>query len=69
MKMITSKTFWTAFWSGLATPGMVVASDLPKISRVEYPVLKNSRDAMRSDWVKIGKDFDIVIKREAARQR
>jgi hypothetical protein len=64
MKLITSKAFWTAFWSGIASPGMVLAADLPKISRLEAPACRSDRDAMRSDWVKIGQDFSRVIERE-----
>lgn len=69
MKMITSKTFWTAFWSGIASPGIVLAADMPKISKIEAPACQSDRDAMRSDWVKIGQDFSRVIQRETSQSK
>jgi hypothetical protein len=68
MNRRTHKAFWAAFWSGIAAPGMVCASETPKISRIEtaHSSHKSARDAMRSDWVKIGQDFNTVITREKA---
>lgn len=61
--MKTSKAFWEAFWSGLAAPGMLIAAETPRISRIE-PVQtsrQSDMDAMRSDWIAIGKDFKRAI--------
>lgn len=64
----SSKAFWAAFWSGIAAPGLLYAADDVKISRID--TVRHSRgsdiDAMRSDWIAIGKDFDTVIRRETA---
>jgi hypothetical protein len=57
------KTFWLAFWSGLAAPGLLFSGQTPHISRIAAPTV-TSRDAMRADWLKIGKDFAHVIARE-----
>ncbi len=63
--MKASETFWEAFWSGIAVPGMVFVTDTPRMSRVETTAASGSgRDSMRSDWVKIGQDFNVVIQRE-----
>ncbi len=50
-KPIVSKAFVRGFWSGLAVVG---SEHSPRT----YVVAKaTNRDAMRSDWLKIGTDF------------
>jgi len=68
MNKRSQKAFWTAFLSGVAAPGMLCAADTPRISRVEFVRhnVKSDVESMRSDWVKIGKDFNTVIQRETA---
>jgi hypothetical protein len=63
--MNQAKTFWLAFWSGLAAPGMLFGQT-PEIPRIRA-LSDTSRNAMRSDWVKIGEDFNRVITREQDR--
>lgn len=59
------KAFWSAFWCGLAAPGLLFAADTTRISRVEARQV-GARDAMRGDWMKIGGDFRQVMTREEA---
>ena len=58
------KAFWTAFWGAVAALGLLFAADSPRITRVESPVPADEQNTMRSDWVRIGKDFGHVIARE-----
>jgi hypothetical protein len=62
-----AKTFWLAFWSGLAAPGLLFSGQTPHISRIIAPTT-SSRDVMRSDWLKIREDFAHVITREQERR-
>lgn len=55
--------FWAAFWGGIAAPAMLYTSEHPRITRVEI-AQRSDRDAMRSDWERIGSDFNHVITRE-----
>ncbi|MDR2689226.1 MAG: hypothetical protein LBB76_05650 [Azoarcus sp.] len=57
----SSRSFWQAFWEGLAAPGMIEPT--PAITRIHLPRV-SSRDALRSDWERIGGDFSRVIARE-----
>lgn len=59
------KAFWSAFWCGMAAPGLLFASDSTRIARVEARPI-GARDAMRGDWMKIGGDFRTVMVREEA---
>lgn len=47
-------------------PGLSFAAEPPRITRVETQLNTNARDALRSDWTRIGKDFGSVIAREEA---
>jgi hypothetical protein len=55
------KTFWMAFWSGLAAPGLLFAT--PNYPRIPLPETTNQA-ALRGDWERIGEDFNRVILRE-----
>jgi hypothetical protein len=59
------KAFWSAFWCGMAAPGLLFAADGVRITRVEARHV-GVRDAMRGDWIRIGEDFQRVIAREEA---
>ncbi|MDY0074074.1 MAG: hypothetical protein RBR77_15685 [Thauera sp.] len=56
--------FWSAFWGAFAAPSLLFAAEPQQITRVELPNDLNARDALRNDWVRIGKDFGNVITRE-----
>ncbi|MCL2829392.1 MAG: hypothetical protein FWD77_01490 [Betaproteobacteria bacterium] len=60
------QAFYRGFWSGLAAPVDLFSQvDLPEAraarTRVKSPLL-GAAEALRSDWVKIGKDMDNAIK-------
>lgn len=57
------KVFWSAFWCGMASPGLLLAGDVVRIPRVEVRQV-SALDAMRGDWENIGDDFRRVISRE-----
>jgi hypothetical protein len=60
------KAFWSAFWGAFAAPGLLVAAEPPRITRVDTLPNASARDALRNDWTRIGKDFGNVIAREEA---
>jgi hypothetical protein len=63
------KTFWIAFWDGLAAPGLLFSSspNIPRLSELKLREPITDLEAMRDDWRKIGKDFSNVIARETSR--
>ena len=58
--------FWSAFWGAVSTPGLLFAADDQRITRIQPPACAGGQEAMRGDWVRIGKDFNHVIAREEA---
>ena len=59
--------FWSAFWQGIAAPALAFAA--PAHSQmIESPATsRTDLDAMRGDWMRVGKDFKLVIAREETR--
>jgi hypothetical protein len=58
-----STAFWAAFWDGITAPGITHR----RIRRIPMPTM-TATEALRSDWVKIGGDFNRVISREQAKE-
>lgn len=54
-----TKAFWRGFWQGLASSSFMP----PPPSQKKAPSSPSELDSMRSDWRRIGADFDVAIKK------
>ena len=66
LRLIRSDAFWQAFVRGLV-PGDLFDVRPPPAPLSPEEALRTDRDALRSDWIRIGADFRSVIEREYGR--